>query len=129
VPELGDPDGMYGPEDFAPKMRLAIAGRDDGRFPVELLHRRMVPYICDGGLPAPYDQRSAATAAACKARRERQEREMVEMEAAFSNDSDLLDADLRESRCSYPDGDMSDEDIAKLCDPPPEAAVPPPPRS
>lgn len=70
-------------------MRLAIAQKDDGRFPVELLDRRMVGDICDGGLFPPYDQRTPATFAACRARREREARESAEIEAAIAESLEL----------------------------------------
>ena len=77
----------------AAQMRLAIAERDDGRFPVELLDQRMVGPICDGGLVAPYDERTAGTVAACEARRAREAREDEEEEAALA-EADVLREDL-----------------------------------
>lgn len=79
-----DPDSMFGPPALAPDMRRAIAERDDGRFPIELLNPRMVGEICGGKLFPPYDQRTPANIAACKIRRDREAREFADREAAMN---------------------------------------------
>lgn len=82
VQAAADPGDLYTTE-LGPALRRAIAGNDDGRFPVEMLSPRLVGLFCGGQAVPPYDQRSAATDAACRTRREREAREAAEEEAAF----------------------------------------------
>jgi hypothetical protein len=89
VHEPVDPDSMYGPEEYAPKVRLALAERDDGRFPVEVLSDRMVNDVCNGELVVLFGQPSATTIAACKTRRDREARASAEMDAAFTESAAL----------------------------------------
>lgn len=77
-----DPDDLYAAEP-GPALRRAIAARDDGRFPVELLPSRLVGLFCNGEAPPPYDQSNPASVAACSTRRERETREAEEEEAAY----------------------------------------------
>ncbi|MFM2409562.1 MAG: hypothetical protein RL481_390, partial [Pseudomonadota bacterium] len=47
IPGQPDPDSIYGAGDAVGPMRMAIEQKDDGRFPAELLHAKMVNDICD----------------------------------------------------------------------------------
>jgi hypothetical protein len=85
-----DPDDIF-VEELGSPMRLAIGQRDDGRFPIELLGRRLVGLICDGAGFPPYDQRTPANLAACDARRERENREAAAQEDAFDESFALRD--------------------------------------
>jgi len=79
-----DPDSMFGPPALAPDMRRAIAERDDGRFPIELLTARMVSDICNDTLSRIYGPRTPGNVAACKTRRDREARENAASEAAMN---------------------------------------------
>jgi hypothetical protein len=107
--EAGDPAAM-GPEgsedrfaaaDFATRMRLAIAEKDDGRFPAELLDGRMLSEICDATLYPPYNQRTPAAEAACATRRAREARAWGETDAAITESLKLSeDPDALAARCA-----------------------------
>lgn len=83
-----DPDSIYGPGEFVPELRQAIADRDDGRFPAAMLPAKMVDDICEEKLKVIYGPTGAATKAACKARREREAKESRESEQAFAESAD-----------------------------------------
>lgn len=86
VPGPEDPDSIFGPEAIAPAMRRAIAQKDDGRYPAELLHRKVLADVCDEKMPLLFGPTGPATKAACKIRREREAREANE-DAAATRDS------------------------------------------
>lgn len=83
VPGQADPDSIYGPGEADAPLRRAIAGKDDGRFAAETLPDRMVGDICDGKLAAIYGPTTAATKAACKARRDREAQEEIALRREF----------------------------------------------
>lgn len=108
-----DPDNIYGPEEFAPEMRLAISEKDDGRFPAEMLDRRMVGDICDEKLIILYGPTKPSTKAACKIRRVREAKESNDTEAAFKlrEDKPALDG-----KCAATPEEKRDGALKKACD-------------
>lgn len=93
VPGQVDPNSMFDPEDPTGAMRLAIAQKDDGRFAAELLPPRMVSNICNNELAILYGPTSAATLAACKIRKDREQRQSDDLEAAFEMRADRVALD------------------------------------
>ena len=75
VPGAPDPDSIFGPEAIGPALRRAIEQKDDGRYPAELLHRKILADICEERMPALFGATGAATKAACNVRREREAKE------------------------------------------------------
>lgn len=113
----GQPHRVYGLEEIAPQLRLAIGGKDDGRFPIELLDRRLVDEVCEGGARPPFDQRTAGTLRACKVRREREARESAEGEAAFDEALALEEApEILAGRCDATPPDKRSKGLATACE-------------
>lgn len=117
VPAQTDPDAMFVAE-FGSQMRLAIEQRDDGRFPVELLGRRLVGMVCGDETFPPYDQRTPGNIAACKARDERLEREAMEDEQAWA-EAEALDATPaeRDRLCAATPPDERSRGLEMACSP------------
>jgi hypothetical protein len=64
-----DPDNMYGPGEYGPQMRAAIAEKDMDRYPVGLMPPKWANSICSGeDHRPPYGPLSATTRAACARR-------------------------------------------------------------
>jgi hypothetical protein len=112
-----DPESIFGPEAFAPELRLAIAEKDDGRFPAEMLPRRMLSDICDEKLTVLYGPTGASTKAACKVRREREARETKDSEEA-SAESQKWDQTPteRDKACAATPEDKRSKGLAQACD-------------
>jgi hypothetical protein len=111
------PDAMGDSDDYAARIRLAIAQKDDGRFPAELLDRRILGDICEGTLSPPYNQRTPAAAAACKTRLEREARESAETEAAITESVDLeQDPAALAARCAATSQPTRGKGLAMACD-------------
>ncbi len=69
VAGLTVPDDLLDAAARGEPMRAVIAARDDDRYPVELLDRRLANDKCSGALQyPPYDQRTPKTEAACARR-------------------------------------------------------------
>jgi hypothetical protein len=107
-----DPDSMFGPEEFAPEMRLAIAEKDDGRHPVEMLDRRMVDDICDDKLVALYGKATESTKRACKVRRDREQNEERDSEKAFAM---LKDDKALDEKCATTPKVQRDGALKQAC--------------
>jgi hypothetical protein len=98
------PEDRFATADFAQRMRLAIAEKDDGRFPAELLDGRMLSEICDATLYPPYNQRTPAAEAACATRRAREARAWAETDDAITESLELTrDPDALAARCAATD--------------------------
>lgn len=78
-----DPESIYEPEEAGEPLRLAIAQKDDGRFAAEMLPKRVLNDICDGGWAFMYGPTAPATKAACKIRRDREKKEEDDFEKAL----------------------------------------------
>lgn len=112
-----DPDDIFG-EALGPKIRLAVAGRDDGRFPIEMLGNRMVGLICNQVAPPPYDQRTPDNIAACEAHNERLAREADESERAYAErDAWLAKPEELERACASTQPDARSEGLSSACFP------------
>ena len=111
-----DPDSMFGPPALAPDMRRAIAERDDGRFPIELLNARMVSEIWDDTLSRIYGPRTAANIAACKTRRDREARDSAASQAA-SDEAVALEEHPKEldQRCAATPPASRSAGLAQAC--------------
>jgi hypothetical protein len=112
-----DPYSIFGPEAFAPTMRLAIAEKDDGRLPAELLHNKMLDNICNDELTIMFGPTSPATKAACKVRRDREAKEEQETEAAFEENSAWRDKpEERDKACGETPAEKRSKGLQIACD-------------
>lgn len=93
IEQQSTPDSLIDTKEETDPMRLAIAQKDDGRLPAELLPSRLLNEVCDNKLEIFYGPTSPSTMAACKIRRDREKRASDDMENAFALVKDTVSLD------------------------------------
>lgn len=118
VPAPADPDSLYGPGDYASRMRAVIAAKDMDRFPVALMPDKWAASVCGGeAMPPPYGPPSATTRAACARRATEQARRNAQAESEAESLVDDMEQDQLAGAALAKDGPK----LAAACESTPQS--------